>query len=353
MFGVFQFEVAKFFFSFGKFKYPEHPLPYFLLGLSDWWKIVPNPEDASHDAQCFANMDSCIVLAEKIYDLDDERKVEASFLLAAAYAFKGRIHAERKHWAKATFTGKSALKYFKKSKGESDLSPELVFGDGLYNYYAEWIPANYGALKPIFWFFPNGDKALAIKQLEKVSFNAFYTRTEARYFLLQIYGMENQNDKAYDLAKYTYQNYPDNPFFHRYYARCSFVVGKLKEAEAESKIILDRIAAGQTGYEGVSGRYAAYILAYYAQNYYHDIPKAKDYYQKTLNFAKQSGTTKSGYYWSSLLALGKMATQENKLDEAGDYYKQCLDEADKSATQHDEAKKLLAENKKARRKAKK
>jgi hypothetical protein len=349
----FKFAEAEREFRYLKLKYPNHPLPNFLMGLSEWWKIVPNPENARFDTRCMALMDSSIVLAEKIYDLADERQVEASFLMAAAYAFKGRLYAERKNWGKATVAGKNALKYFKKSKGQHELSPELIFGDGLYNYYSEWIPANYPLLKPIFWFFPNGNKEAGIKQLEKVSYNAFYTRTEARYFLLQIYGTESRNDKAYQLARYTYEAFPDNPFFQRYYARSAFVMGRMQEAEVQAKSILERIEAGSPGYEGVSGRYASYILAYYQQHYYRDLPKAKQYYQKTIDFALQTKSEKSGYYWSSMLALAKLSFQEGKLDEAERYASQVVDDADRKTTQRDEAKKVLGEIKKARKKAKK
>ena len=102
----------------------------------------------------------------------------------------------------------------------------------------------------------------------------------------------------------------------------------------------------------MSGRYAAYILAYYAYNYDKDIKTAKEYYLKTIEFAKNTGTTSSGYYWSSMVALGKIASQEQDYDKAIEYFKQVIDDTDRKATQRDEAKKLLAEAKKLRRKKK-
>ena len=164
------------------------------MGLADWWKIVPNTDNTAYDNRFLSRMDSCIYLAEKLYD-QKENKVEPAFFLAAAYAFKGRLYAERRQWTKATFAGKNALKYLEKSKGYGDLSPELLFGDGIYNYYSEWIPKEYPILKPVLIFFQKGNKKLGIQQLEKVANNAFYTRVEARYFLLQIYSLENHTAK--------------------------------------------------------------------------------------------------------------------------------------------------------------
>lgn len=346
----FKFYEAEREFGYLKVKYPDHPLPDFLLGLMEWWKIVPNTENALYDEKCLGYMDKSIDKAMKIWD--DSENPEAAFIMAAAFAFKGRLHSERKHWSKATFAAKSALKYLDKSRSFADFSPELMFGDGLYNYYFYYVKENYPLLRPVLWLFPKGDKPKGIKQLEKVSYNAFYTRTEARYFLLQIYGLENMNDKALDLSKYTHEAYPDNPFFHRFHARCAFVSGRVNEAKELSRSILSKIDEHYAGYEGVSGRYAAYILAYYAYNYDKDFKTAKEYYQKTLTFAKNTGTTNSGYYWSSMLALGKIASQEKDYDTAIEYFKQVIEDTDRKATQRDEAKKLLTEAKKARRKMK-
>ena len=38
----FHFPEAEREFNYLKIKYPHHPLPDFLLGLMQWWKIVPN-----------------------------------------------------------------------------------------------------------------------------------------------------------------------------------------------------------------------------------------------------------------------------------------------------------------------
>ncbi|MGA0556119.1 tetratricopeptide repeat protein [Larkinella sp. VNQ87] len=329
-------------------RYPDHPMPYFLMALAEWWKIVPNTENTDFDDKCLAYLDTTITKAEKLYDLKED-KVEASFFLAAGYGFKGRLYSERKKWTKATWAGKNALKYFEKCKGNGDLTPELLFGDGLYNYYAQWIPKNYPALKPILMFFPKGNKAQGIQQLEKTANNAFYTRTEARYFLLQIYSMENEYGKAYDLAKYMWQQYPDNPYFERYYARTAFVRGYTNEATAASNSILNKIERGMDGYEGVGGRTAAYILAYTNHHYTRDLAKAKQYYQKTIDFAKQTNSYDAAYYWASVLSLGKIAAAEKNYDQAQTYFKEVLDKADRKSSQHKEAKEGLDNLKKQRR----
>ncbi len=344
----YQFYEADAEFRWLKYRYPKHPMPHFLMGLAEWWKIVPNTENEAYDKTFLAQMDSTITLAEELYD-DQENKIEPAFFLAAAYAFKGRLYAERESWAKAAFAGKKSLKYFEQCKGNGDLSPELLFGDGLYNYYAEWVPKEYPILKPVLALFPKGNKKLGEQQLEKVGNNAFYTRVEARYFLLQIYSMENEYSKAYEMAKYMWQTYPNNPYFERYFCRTAFVTGKMAEAEQAAQNIITKISQGMPGYEGVSGRNAAYVLAYYNMNYHRNYEAAGEYYKKAIDYSTQTNSMNAGYYVSSLLGLGKIAEHKKDYDEALKYYKLADDRADKKSSQDKEAKAAIANLKKMKR----
>jgi hypothetical protein len=344
----YKFDEADKEFRWLKYRYPKHPMPHFLMGLAEWWKIVPNTDNETYDKAFLAQMDSTIALADKLYDTE-QNKIEAAFFLAAAYAFKGRLYSERESWAKAAFAGKKSLKYFEVCKGNGDLSPELLFGDGLYNYYAEWVPKEYPILKPVLALFPKGNKKLGEKQLETVGNNAFYTRVEARYFLLQIYSMENQYGKAYELAKYMWQTFPNNPYFERYFCRTAFVTGRADDATTAAKNILDKIDSGMPGYEGVSGRNAAYVLAYYNMHYNKNYELAEGFYQKAIDFSVKTKSTNAGYYVSSLLGLGKIAEMKKNYDEALRYYKLADDKAGKKSSQNSEAKKSIENLKKLRR----
>jgi hypothetical protein len=127
------------------------------------------------------------------------------------------------------------------------------------------------------------------------------------------------------------------------------VRGQLPEAERICKDILDKINQAKAGYEGVSGRTAAYILAYTNQNFYHNNLVAKQYYNQSMEFARQTNATNAGYYWSSLLNLGRIADAEKDTDLAQNYYKQVIEAADRKSSQYKEAKKFIEEGRKARR----
>ena len=339
----FNFPRAEFQFKYLKAKFAWHPLPYFLMGLIEWWKIMPNTKDTSHDDTFLAYMDTTILVGENLYKNHPAYKTEASFFLAAAYAFKGRLYSdeERKNWRKAVSAGTSALDYLDDSKEKEGLNPELLFGDALYNYFSVWVPENYPALRPVLWFFKKGDKALGLKQLNEVSYNAFYTRTEAMVWLMRILNSyENDQPRAFQISEYLHTTYPNNPYFHRYYARMLYSMGKFSQAEPACKNILMKIDSGQVGYEATSGRYAAFFLGqiYEARQKLDD---AKQYYLLCMKFAEQIGATDSGYYLFSMIALGEIAGRQGDRAEARRWFKEVKDKADRKDEAFKDAKRRL------------
>jgi tetratricopeptide (TPR) repeat protein len=339
----FKFEDAEEQFRYLRYKYRWHPLPFFLMGLIEWWKIMPNTKDTSHDDVFFAYMDSTIRIAEHLYKKYPAYKVEAAFFLSAAYGFKGRLYSDeyRKNWRKAAATGNQALDYLEVSKSKQELSPELLFGDALFNYFSVWVRENYPALRPIMWLFPKGDKKLGLEQLKEVSYNAFYTRTEAMVWLMRILNnYENDQVRAFQISEYLYQTYPDNPFFHRYYARMLYSTGRFSQAEPMCLDILHKIDSGKRGYEANSGRYAAFFLGQIYESR-KNLDEAKKYYKQCIAFAETIDVLDSGYYLYSMIALGEIAERQGNKAEAKKYFKEVKKRSGRKDEAFKEAKKRL------------
>ncbi|GAB4132885.1 MAG: hypothetical protein OHK0045_23860 [Raineya sp.] len=346
----FQFQSAEEKFLQVRKRYPDHPLPYFIMGLSNWWKMMPNTAIEDFDEPFLAYIDTAIHTAEKLYK-KEPKNIEASFFLAAAYGFKGRMHSDREQWIKAASAGRNALKYLRRGKQLNDLSPEFMFGDGLFNYYAVWIPENYPFLAPIVATFPKGDKELGIKQLDEVSRKAFYTRIMANYFLMFIYNSEGKTHLVAPIAKKMYENYPNNPYFHRTHAISTFFMGNHSEAEKLAKSILERIEKKQFGYEAISGRFATYILAQIHIG--KDIELAKKYFEQTIYFAESIKAYDSGYYHASLEWLYLHYKNTGDLPKAQTYLEKLAKYAEKKNDRRKTARKDLKKLKKQIKKQKK
>ena len=336
----FEFKKAQSHFNYLQKKYPWHPLPYLLKGLNYWWQIVPNYDNTSYDRDFLAYMDTTKITAENIRDNYNE--IEGAFFLAAAYAFEGRLHSERRDYRKAALAGSKSLKYLGDCRGHEDYSPELLFGDALFNYYAQWIREEYPLLRPIMMFFPKGDKQKGIDQLKEVTRNAFYSRTEAQFYLIRILssGEDRDMQEALRVGKILHKDYPDNPYFHRYYTRLLYQSGRYADAQKNSLDILSNVDSVKAGYEANSARYACFFLGhiYEIKRNYAD---AKTYYEKGLVYAEQANATDMGYYFFSLLHLGIIAKKEGDKQLAKSYFKRVKKVAKRKHSTHERARKEL------------
>ena len=340
----FDFATAERDFAVIMYQYPEHPLPDFLMAIAYWWRIEINVDNKRYDNIFIQYLDRANAKAEKMLDQNPKNK-EAAFFLAAGHGFQGRLFSERKSWTKATFAGKNALKYMEMSRGEQEFNPELLLGDALFNYFSVWIPENYPLLKPVLALFPKGNKKLGLSQLEKVASNAFYTRVEAQYFLFRLYGSEeNRPEDALRIVEYLHEKFPNNPYFHRSYARYLYTTGKWTQAMQESLEIMDRMEKKQFGYEATSGRYAAFYLGEYYYRIGNTI-EAKRYYSKTATLGEESESQESGYYLFSLISLGKIATAEKNKPLARTYFNQVKRYAKRKHPAHQEARNFIKKNK--------
>ena len=324
-------------------RYPQHPMAYFLLSLSTWWRMMPNNvTDTRYDQRFLAYLDTAQTKAETLYKTDNHN-YEACFFLSAAYGMEARLHAERHNWRKATVASRRALIYLEKSKEANGLSSEFLFGEGLFNYYAVWIAEEYKWLRPVLFFFPKGDKARGLAQLRQVGQTAFYTGTEANFFLVTILNSDRENKPAdaYVLARQLATQFPDNSRFQLDYAKLAFKLGKFEESEAASLAVLRKYAAGQVGYGPYAGRAATYILGYLMQYKYRDLAQAKDYYQRCMAYSEQAGMAKQGYYIFAEAGLARLALHDSDPATARRYYRAVLEQSDNGEDSYIEARDWL------------
>lgn len=324
-------------------RYPAHPLPYFLLGLSLWWRMAPYPvSDTRYDRPYYAYLDTAETKARQLYRADAHH-YEACFFLSAAYGFEARVAADRHQWRRATVASRRALDYLQKSRAASGLSSEFELGYGLFDYYAVWIGQEYPWLRPVLFFFPKGNREQGLAELRNASQHAFYARTEADYFLVQILASsrEQQAARALPFARQLATEYPDNSCFQLDHARLSFDQGQWAEAEATAQDILAKNSRGLVGYEARAGRPAAYILGYLRQHRTHDLVQAADAYRRCLVFCETAQLTSGGYYVFASAALGELAAQRQDVAAARRYYALVLTHADRRAPEYQRARAYL------------
>ena len=303
-------------------EYKDHPLPSFLLGLSMWWKIDANSGKINAiskdlDNKFLIQMDVTIDRAKKIYERGS--KIDGAFFLAASYAFKGRLLAERKRWTQSALSGRNALKYLKEIKKNDMMISEIDFGNGLFNYYSVWIPERYPLLQPIVKLFPEGNKLVGIEQLENASRNSFYTRTESQFFLMKIYLAEKKLSKALQLSKYLHELYPLNSIFDRYNTQLLYQNGRFMQAYNKANKILENFKSNIYGYNYDEARVSHFFIGEYYYSIF-EFEKAIFNYTKAIEYAKILGKEKMGYNIYSNYYLGKIFYDRSEFDKSKKYF---------------------------------
>jgi tetratricopeptide (TPR) repeat protein len=263
------------------------------------------------------------------------------FFKSGALGFRGRLRANRGSWLKAALDGKDALPIVSRIQKVSKDNVDVLFGLGIYDYYAEAIPEQYPAVKPLAMMFPKGDKKRGIARLDSCIKFGHYAKVEAIYFLTQIYYVyEKDFNKAAEYAKLLHEKYPDNPFFYAYLGRCYAASGFWKEAETIYSDVWKKCTSGATHYNNRHLREAHYYIGLAMMNR-KDLKDAFAHFNNAVNLSEKiDGKDASAYRALSELRLGMICDAQGERTLATQHYKKVL-ELKEHQESHKKAKSYL------------
>jgi hypothetical protein len=268
-----KFEQAHAMFDLVDRRFPDHPIGPFLKALDTWWKILIDLSDDTHDAAFFAAMDEVIERSDRLLKRDPNH-FDAMFFKGAALGFRGRLRSNRGDWWQSARDGMRAMDYVLGVAKKDPKNPDFAFGKGIYDYYADAVPERYPFVKPVMVFFPDGDKARGIQELERTAKEGRFIQTEAVYFLLQIYYLFEQDyDKSVEYVTWLREHYPDNAFFHAFEGRVYARWGHWGRAEEIFDDVLTGYKQKKTGYNAAAAEQALYFMAR-GRMAYADYPQA-------------------------------------------------------------------------------
>lgn len=321
--------------------YPDHPAGRFFLAMIDWWKILLNPDDESHDELFFQKLEDVIYQCDQLLD-KNPGDVDALFFKGGAIGFRGRLRSLRESWLKAADDGREALPIVERASTLDSNNVDVQLGFGIYDYYASVIPDEFPLLKPLMIFFPSGNKEKGLRELKNTAENGKYAKYEARYFLMTLYyDYENDPFKAYEYATRLNEEFPDNPVFERWRGRIAARKGDYANSTEIFKDVLLKADSGYTGYTTVpANREAVYYIALQYKNT-NSFDSSEYYFNKCLNFSKEIDKDgESGFWINSVLYLGMINDQMGNRTKAIEYYNQLLNMKEYGSS-HSLAKKYI------------
>lgn len=305
--------------------YPNHPAGRFFLAMIDWWKILLDVENESHDEIFFQKLEDVIFQCDQILK-KDPGNVDALFFKGGSIGFRGRLRSLRESWLKAADDGREALPIVERAAKLDPNNLDVQLGFGIYNYYAAVIPEEYPIIKPLMIFFPSGNKEEGLKQLKNTAFNGKYAKYEARYFLMTIYYRYESNPwQAEEFARMLVDDFPDNSTFQRWLGRIYVRQGKMQLADSVFKDVLRKADENFYGYNfPASLREANYYIGYnYKLN--NELDSAKIYLTRCAEISGQiDKDEESGFLINSILYLAQISESKNLFEEAISYYERLL-----------------------------
>jgi tetratricopeptide (TPR) repeat protein len=320
-----QFEQAESAFREMVAERPRDPAGHFFLAMVDWWKIVIDIENTRNDEPFFTKLDAVIDLCDSLIDANPS-DLNAIFFKGGAIGFKGRLKFHRDDYLAAANAGRQALPLVQEAAELDPNNYDILLGTGMYNYYADVIPAEYPMVKPLLLFVPSGDRAKGLRQLNLAAEHGKYSSVETLYFLMQIYFFyEKDVPKALTISQRLMARFPDNPVFHRYLGRCCSVLGQWKDSDAAFREILARAQGGKRGYGKSSEREAEYYIGLAQMGMKNNAEALKHFYRcdelsRVLDVHEQSG-----FMAMANLKVGVIFDMEGKRDQAIAQYRKVLD----------------------------
>ena len=228
--------------------YPDHPLGYFFLAMTSWWWVLLDLDDHRHDEVFYTRLQACIDVCDARLEIDED-DFDAVFFKGGAIGFRGRLRGDRDQFLRAARDGLRCLPLLKRSRQLAPDNKDVLFGQGLYDYFADVMPRKYPVIRHIAWLLVRGDRERGLQRLQDAASNGQYARTEAQFLLAQIYRLfEDDPQRALGYLVVLRQAYPENALFHRYSARTLAELGRWNHAIPLYREVIDHARAGRLGY---------------------------------------------------------------------------------------------------------
>jgi tetratricopeptide (TPR) repeat protein len=259
-----------------KEQFPERPEALFINVVALWIKMTADLHNPQYDEVFSDSLDEII---DTLEDFDDEDPLYevAEFYANATSGFKAIIHVARKNWWSAALEGRQAVGGIKDALEGKIPNSDAKLGTGLYLYYADILPGKYPLLKPLFLFYPGGDKKQGLIDLQETIQSGLFAKVVAAYMKgVILYTRERQPSKAYKIMKELTEAYPQNPTFIMWQISIAIALRKYDVALKLTDIYRERIENNRSYYPKHKMRIVNYR---YGVIYY----KTKKY-EKALNY---------------------------------------------------------------------
>lgn len=287
--------------------------------MTAWWAInIERDNDALYDA-FYKKVEKVEEICDKILD-DNDENADALFYKGGAVGYRGLVYSLKDSWLKAAQDGKTALNLLDKANEINPNNPDVKFGLGIYNYFAEFVPDKYPIIKPLMIIFPKGDKLKGLAQIKDIALNSRYAKTEAKFILAYLYSIYEKN--YYESQFYSQDlvvNYPENAFFRQLLCRSFIGLSNWQMAIDGWGKVLALCDSNKFGFNEKIRREAHYYIgvSYLGQR---NLPEAEKNLLKAEELSRNVDKEMTEIAVDGWLKLGQTYDLMGNKSKADDYY---------------------------------
>jgi len=323
-----------------KERFPERPEGVFAEAVAIWMKVLSDLYNPQFDDLFMSKLDSIIEVLE---DYPDEHQLApvAKFYIDAATGFKAILHVTRENWFSAALEGRKAIGGIRQALEGKIPNPDARLGTGLYLYYADIMPQRYPILKPLFLFYPDGDKEKGLADLQYTAEHGLFAKVVATYmYAVILYLRENRFLEANHLLRELTNQYPQNPIFMMWQASVATRIGRFREAEELLNTYSERVRRNVPYYSEHKMRIVNYRYGLiYSRTNRHE--EALGYLEKAMQPLPEPMHSKLLHYVVyAALQAGYSLERLKRWSEARDMFRRVLD-LEEYRNSHDTARKHL------------
>ena len=299
-------------------KYPQHPVYDFLMALNLSWKAIYYNKFNDYSDLQLKYLSNTLALSKKLLE-KDKNDPEAIFFSLAAYSSLALYHSQVNAYLDCVNDARKAFVYMKDGFKLKEKFLEFYFSSGVYNYFIVQYPENRPIFKPFMIFFPDGDKAKGISELDYGSRKAVYTRTECQSYISNIFiKYENTPAKALPYTNQLIYKYPQNLFFLCRHTEAVLSTGNYDDAERFS---LQLYKSHEKYFVMASSVFYGVIN----EKRYNKLDTAKAYYNQAINLCNSIQFPNKDYKSFAYAGLARIADRKGDKKSAIAYYKKALE----------------------------
>lgn len=260
-------------------KYPDDMRGYhYKSTISLWYYLSSKNND---DYQNFVKY-SDIAIDKAVIQLDSDPNSDIiNYTLGTAYSSRAIVFAKAGNYLNAAGASKKSENYLNESLKLNPKRADAYLGLGLFNFAVGQIPSAYKWALSLAGI--KGNKEQGIQYIRKAASEGYLSKTEASYYLSQIYSeVINNYDAAATCLRQLNKKYPDNLLFN--YSMGVLEIKRKNLPQAE-KIISRILRTEEFNFKELI-YFSNFLMGdiYYKENKFDE---AKEYYLKFLNSYNQ------------------------------------------------------------------